>query len=170
MHKIKSILIFVSVLVFFAGCVQIYLILRMSIFGFANLFFYSILVLNFSSIVIEIYKKNKAFVIASILFMFAFMSVKLTFNRIDNYYFNKAVSKGDVIKSDLKKYQKINKEFPESLEILYGKSQIPQYNIGVLKYHFRYYKTDTSYKIYFNLFEGRMFRNLGAYNLWTFYD
>ena len=130
MHKIKSILIFVSVVVFFAGCVQIYLILRMDIFGFANLFFYGILVLTFSSIVIGAYKKNKAFVIASILCMFTFMSVKLAFNRIENYYFNKAVSKGNVIKSDLKKYLKINMEFPESLKILYSKSQIPRYDVG----------------------------------------
>jgi hypothetical protein len=170
MLKTKTILIFICMLIFLAGCTQTYLILNMGIFGFANLFFYVILFFAFILIVITVNKKNWALVIISTLFIFAFISVKLGSNRIEEYYFNNAVSNGSNIKSDIKRYYDIHKGFPESLNILYGKSQIPQYSIGILKYPFRYHKTDSSYTIYFNLFEGKMFRNLGVYDTWTFYD
>jgi len=98
------------------------------------------------------------------------MSMKLSFSYIEDYYFKQTVSKGDTIKKDLKQYYNTHNAFPESLKILYDKSQPPQYNIGVVKYHFWYYKTDTSYRLHFSFFEGTVFQNLGVYNVWTFYD
>jgi hypothetical protein len=142
----------------------------MGIFGFGDLFFYFICIVTFSFSIFGIYKKNKLIAIAGILCMLTFISVKFQFKHIEDYYFNEAITTGKVIKSELKKYQKTNKEFPENLKILYGESDIPKYKIGLLKYSFRYYKTDTSYVLYFNFFGGKDFRNLGAYDLWTFYD
>jgi hypothetical protein len=115
-------------------------------------------------------KKIVSLFISTAIFMIAFMSVKLSFRHIEDYYFQRTISNGIILKTDLKEYKKIYKVFPENLNELYKKSQAPQYNIGVLKYNFSYYKTDTSYRLYFNHFEGKMFRNNGESDVWNFYD
>jgi hypothetical protein len=157
-------------LIFLAGCAQIYLRLRMSFLGFANLFFYGILFLTFTLLVIGAYKKKNMFVFISIFFMFPFMSVKLRFKRIENFYFDRSVSNGNIIKTDLKRYYSNYKEYPQSLDELYKNSKAPKYNMGFFEYDFTYRRTDTSYKLYFNHFDGRMFVNYGESEVWNFYD
>ena len=147
------------------------MILKMAFYDVnSNPFFYAVLFLILSFIAISWYKKNRLLIIVSILFLIAFISVRLSFKQIEEYYFNKAISKGAAIKKDLKHYYDAHNKFPEGLNDLYKKSEAPQYNIGILKYNFSYYKTDTSYKLYFNHFEGRMFVNYGESNIWNFYD
>ena len=102
--------------------------------------------------------------------MIAFMGVKVSLNRIEDYYLQRTISKGTILKANLKEYKKSHKKFPESLEGFYKEYDATQYNIGLRKYYFRYYKTDTSYRLYFNHFHGSMFKNYGESNVWNFYD
>lgn len=102
--------------------------------------------------------------------MIACMCVKLSTAYIEDYHFKNAISKANILKEDLKEYRKTYKVFRAGLKEIYNKSRVPAYNIGLLKYHFTYYKTDTSYRIYFNHFEGRAFVNHGESNVWNVDD
>ncbi len=158
-------------LVLFLGCVQLYLILRMSFFDFySKIFFYGISFLMLCVLLSAFFKKKIALFISTAIFIIAFISVRLSLRQIEDYYFERTISKAFILKTDLKEYKKFKKIFPDSLNELYNKAQSPQYNIGLFKYNFSYYKTDTSYKLYFNHFEGSMFRNNGESDAWYYYD
>ena len=102
--------------------------------------------------------------------MIAFMAVKVSLNGIEDYYLQRTISKGAILKKALKEYKKNHKKFPKSLDDLYKEYGATQYHIGLRKYYFRYYKTDTSYRLYFNHFHGSMFQNYGESNVWNFDD
>ena len=156
---------------FFIGCVQLLLLFRMRWFDvFSNFFFYGILFLMLFILVVSYSKKINSLFISTAIVMIAFMAVRLSLSHIENYYFQKTISKGVIFKTDLETYKKKHQKFPESLKDIYKESNPPQYNIGLLQYNFMYHKTDTSYRLYFNHFHGSMFINYGESNGLNFYD
>jgi len=171
MRKYISIIIPFCMIVLFIGCVQFLLLLRMSFFDFFSTFFFYCILFSMLWILIASYKKkiNLLFV-STATFMIAFMSVKLSLRHIEDYHFQRTISKGDIIKSDLQDYKVVNKVYPESLKEMYKKSKVPKYSIGLIKYNFDYYCTDTSYRLYFNHFDGSSFINNGESHVWNFYD
>ena len=171
MHKVKPILTIICTVLAFIACIQIYLLLRMSFFDeISAMFLYGALFAGFCSIAIGFNKRSKLLLISGILCLTVFFSMRFSIDSIEAYYLKQVVAKGDVIKRDLDQYHNLHNEFPTSLKILYYKSLTPGYNIGLLKYSYSYYKTDTSYRLYFNFFGGRTFINKGEYYTWILDD
>ena len=158
-------------IVFFIGCVQLLLSFRMGYIDlFSTLFFYGILFLMLFILVVSYSKKINSLFISTAIFMIAFMAVRLSLSHIENYYFQRTILKGAILKTDLGAYKEIHQKFPESLKEIYKESNPLRYNIGLLRYNFMYHKTDTSYRLYFYHFHGSMFINYGESNGWNFDD
>ncbi len=170
MQKLKPLLLPVCMIVFFIGCVQIYLLLRMSMFNFSAVFLYGILFLMLYILKAAYSKRNKSLFISTALFMIAFICVRFSRGHIEDYYFKHTISKANILKENLKEYRKIHKLYPESLKGLYKNSRVPRYNIGLVGFDFAYFKADTSYRIYFNHFEGRTFVSHDKSNEWNVDD
>ncbi len=157
MQKLKPLLLPVCMIGFFIGCVQIFLLLRMSWIDFSAVFFYGILFLMLYILIAAYSRRNKSLFIFAALFMIAFMCVRFSSGHIENYYFKNTIVKANILKEDLMEYRKTHKVYPESLKGLYKNSKVPKYNIGLIRFYFAYYKANTSYRIYFNHFEGKTF-------------
>lgn len=171
MHNVKHILTVICTVLAFISCIQIYLFLKMSFFDeISTMLLYGILFIAFCSLAIGYNKRSRILLISGILCLAFFFSMRFSFDFIEAYYLKQVVVKGNGIKRDLDQYRNLHNEFPTSLKILYTKSQVPGYHIGLLKYPYNYYKTDTSYRLYFNFFGGRTFISWGAYHTWTLDD
>lgn len=170
MLKPFSILAIICILIFLAGWVQVYLLLNMGFFGLGDVFFVASLFITLLLLAFSPLKRRKAYWAGGIMCLVVFVCVEISFSHIESYYFNNAQFKGNQVKADLKKYHETHDAFPETLKAMYSGSGIPKYNIGLVKYEFGYYRTDTSYNMSFNLFKARTFCNKGAYDTWVFCD
>ena len=130
MKNTSKIFLASGILIFILLFSQVYFFLSLDYFEIkAKQLFYSTAIVTFTLLVLSIYKNNKFLKYFTFGFLISILIFYTLFNKIEDYYLQKAISKGDIIKRDLSIYKQKNNQFPENLNEVYQSTNMPKYEI-----------------------------------------
>ena len=171
MPKFLKIILFIVISIFMTILLcQFYLYLRLNILSLSStLFRYLTLFLGFIVLIFGYFKRLFFLIILGFCVVFAFGPINYYFKPISNYFYQSALKKSEEVTNKLKDYHQIHNKYPDNLSIIYGKEN-PNYKVGIFPVYYTYYRNDSTYKLFFNFFDGKTFCMFGNSGFWTICD